>query len=62
MDFQSPPVMAEENKHKYTCLDYRQEMTLLSLRMRLCGDSVSDEEKQDILKEMRYIEAAMQMD
>ena len=54
--------MAEENKHKYTCLDYRQEMTLLSLRMRLCRNSVSDEEIQDILKEMRYIEAAMQMD
>lgn len=54
--------MAEENKHKYTCLDYRQEMTLLSLRMRLCGDSVSDEEKQDIFKEIRYIEAAMQLD
>jgi len=54
--------MAEENKHKYTCLDYRQEMTLLSLRMRLFGDSVSDEEKQDLLKEIRHIEAAMQMD
>ncbi|MDP3285928.1 MAG: hypothetical protein Q8M56_15975 [Desulfobacterales bacterium] len=62
MDFQFPPVMAEEYKHKYTCLDYRQEMILLSLRMRLCGDSVSDEEKQDILKEIRHIEAAMQMD
>ena len=54
--------MAEENKHRYTCLDYRQEMTLLALRMHLCGNSVSDEEKQDILKEIRYIEAAMQMD
>jgi hypothetical protein len=54
--------MAEENKRKYTCLDYRQEMTLLALRMRLCGDSVSDKEKQDILKEIRYIEAAMQFD
>jgi len=53
--------MAEENKRKYTCLDYRQEMTLLALRMRLCGNSVSDEEKQDILKEIREIETAMQM-
>jgi hypothetical protein len=53
--------MAEENKRKYTCLDYRQEMTLLGLRMRLCGNSVSDEEKQDLLKKIREIETAMQM-
>gem|GEM_PF-3276528 len=37
-------------------------MTLLSLRMRLCGNSASDEEKQDILKEICEIESAMQMD
>jgi len=60
--FTKPSIMAEGNKCKYTCLDYRQEMTLLSLRIRLCGDSVSDEEKQNILKEIRYIEAAMQLD
>jgi len=60
--FTKPSIMAEENKHRYTCFDYRQEMTLLSLRMRLCGNSVSDEEKQDILKEICEIESAMQMD
>jgi len=60
--FTKPSIMAEENKRKYTCLDYRQEMTLLALRMRLCGNSVSDKEKQDILKEIRSIEAAMQFD
>jgi hypothetical protein len=53
--------MAEENKHKYSCLDYRQEMTLLALRMRLSQKVVSDEEKQDILKEIREIESAMEM-
>ncbi|MDQ1331312.1 MAG: hypothetical protein QG578_1580 [Thermodesulfobacteriota bacterium] len=53
--------MGEENKYKYTCLDYRQEMTLLALRMRLSRDFVSDEEKQNILKEIREIESAMQM-
>jgi len=54
-------IMGEENKDKYSCLDYRQEMTLLALRMRLFRDFVSDEEKQDILKEIREIESAMQM-
>jgi len=53
--------MADENKQKYTCLDYRQEMTLLALRMRLYGNLVSDEEKQDILKVIKEIESAMQM-
>jgi hypothetical protein len=53
--------MTEENKRKYTCLDYRQEMTLLALRIRLCGDSISDAEKQDVSKEIREIESAMQM-
>ena len=61
MLFMKLSIMAEENKRKYTCLDYRQEMTLLALRMRLFGDFVSDEEKQDLLKEIREIETAMQM-
>jgi hypothetical protein len=54
-------IMGEENKHKYTCLEYRQEMTLLALKMRLSRDFVSDVEKQNILKEIREIESAMRM-
>lgn len=36
-------------------------MTLLALRMSLCKDYISDEEKKDILQEIRAIESAMQM-
>jgi len=53
--------VAKENKHKYTCSNYRQEMTLLALRIRLYSDSVSDDEKQDILKAIRELQSAMQM-
>jgi len=54
--------MAEGKKHIYTCRDYRQEMTLLALKMRLASNEISEEEKQHILSEISKIELAMEMD
>ena len=54
--------MPAEKKHIYTCRNYRQEMTLLALKMRLASNEISENEKQHILSEIREIEIAMEMD
>jgi hypothetical protein len=54
--------MPAEKKHTYTCGNYRQEMTLLALKMRLTSNDISEKEKQHILSEIREIELAMEMD
>lgn len=45
----------------YTCSDYRLEMILLGLRRRLNEENLSDPEKDRLLKEIRKIEAEMEM-
>jgi len=45
--------MPAEKKHIYTCRDYRQEMTLLALKMRLSNIEMTEKEKQHILSEIR---------
>jgi hypothetical protein len=45
----------------YTCSDYRLEMILLGLRRRLNEEPLSASEKERILKEIRKIEAEMEM-
>jgi hypothetical protein len=45
----------------YTCSDYRLEMMLLGLRRRLSEETLSESEKERILKEIRKIEAEMEM-
>jgi len=54
--------MPADKKHIYTCRDYRQEMTLLALKMRLSNIEMTEKEKQHILSEIREIELAMEMD
>lgn len=54
--------MASEKKHTYTCRDYRQERTLLALKLRLSNNQISEKERQNILSEIRKIEHAMGMD
>jgi len=49
------------NQNKYTCNEYRQEMILLSLRLRLNKPDVTEAEKETIRNEIKKIEAAMQM-
>lgn len=47
---------------KYTCTDYRTEMILLGLKRRLELADLSAEEKEDILKQIKKLEAAMELD
>ena len=47
---------------KYTCTDYRTEMILLGLKRRLEQKDLSAEEKEDILKQIKKLEAAMGFD
>ena len=47
---------------KYTCTDYRTEMILLGLKRRLELEDLSAEEKEEILKQIKKLEAAMGLD
>jgi len=49
------------NENKYTCNEYRQEMILLSLRLRLNKENLPESEKEIIQKEIRQIESTMEM-
>ena len=49
------------NQNKYTCNEYRQEMILLSLRLRLNKENLPESEKEIIKKEIRQLEATMDM-
>ena len=51
-----------ENIQPYTCSEYRQEMMLLGLKNRLSSGNLSDEEKRNIVKEIKKLEAVMCMD
>ena len=46
---------------KYTCGDYRSEMKLLGLKKRLKEENVSEEEKIQILQEIKELEKEMEM-
>ncbi|MBW1821877.1 MAG: hypothetical protein JRI92_08950 [Deltaproteobacteria bacterium] len=46
----------------YTCRDYRQEMMLLGLKNRLSSENLSDEEKRNIVEEIKKLETVMCMD
>jgi hypothetical protein len=45
----------------YTCSDYRLEMILLGIRRRLHEEELLDDEKERLQKEIRRIEAEMEM-
>lgn len=46
----------------YGCMDYRQEMVLLGLKRKLEQEDLSEPEKQEILRDIRLLESAMDMD
>lgn len=56
------PITMEEKTCKYTCEEYRREMTLLALKMRLSSPGLSEKEEKDILNNIREIEISMRMD
>ena len=58
MTYSVPP---KNTSGKYTCNEYRQEMILLSLQLRLNKENVPESEKKLIQKEIQQIEIAMDM-
>ena len=46
----------------YTCSEYREEMLLLSLRRRLHAESLTEEERAELRRQIRDLEASMGMD
>jgi hypothetical protein len=47
---------------EYTCKDYRSEMKLLGLKRRLEEENLGEEEKAQIVQEIKELEKAMKMD
>ena len=47
---------------EYTCNDYRTEMILLGLKRRLELEDLSAEEREEILKQIKKLEAKMGLD
>jgi len=56
------PGQSELPMTNYTCADYRIEMILLSLRQRLQREDLSEEERSDIVSQMKKLEAALELD
>jgi len=46
---------------KYTCVDYRSEMKLLGLKRRLEEENLSEEERDQIVQEIKELERKMDM-
>jgi hypothetical protein len=46
---------------KYTCVDYRSEMKLLGLKRRLEEENLSEEERAQIVQEIKDLEKKMDM-
>ncbi|MEA3361315.1 MAG: hypothetical protein U9R17_18180 [Thermodesulfobacteriota bacterium] len=46
---------------KYTCVDYRSEMKLLGLKRRLKDKNLSEEERAQIIQEIKELEKKMDM-
>lgn len=46
----------------YGCTDYRQEMILAGLRVRLQREDLSEEEQNALLKEIKKLETAAGLD
>jgi hypothetical protein len=51
-----------KNDSRHTCVDYREEMTILGLKRRLREQNISEEEKQAIILEIKRLESLMQID
>jgi len=47
---------------KYTCTEYREEMLLIGLRRQLNREDISEDEKKELLKQIKKLEAEMDMD
>ncbi|MBF0468866.1 MAG: hypothetical protein HQK61_08280 [Desulfamplus sp.] len=48
-----------EEKIRYTCNEYREEMILAALRQRLANEQLTLDERQTLIKEIEKIENEM---
>jgi len=48
--------------HRYTCREYREEMTLLGLNQRLKDADLTEEERRRVEEDIRRLETEMGMD
>ncbi len=55
-------LQAPMKNKRYTCNDYRQEMILVGLRKQLGNPQLSKTEKDELEKQIRQLEAEMDMD
>ncbi len=46
----------KEQSHTYTCNEYREEMILVALHKKLQQENLSEEEKEELLKEIKKLE------
>jgi hypothetical protein len=51
-----------KNGNSYTCTDYRAEMILLGLALRLKDEGLDNRQKEELQREIKTIEAEMGMD
>lgn len=51
-----------EQEARYTCMEYRREMVLLGLKLRLSQESLTEGERKAVLEQVRKLEADMSMD
>jgi hypothetical protein len=49
------------DKGSYTCIDYREEMILLSLHRRLHQNNLTESEKEKLINEIKKIESLLQL-
>ena len=49
-------------KNKYTCNEYREEMILLGLQKKLTSPGLTEEEKEELNKEIKEITKLMDME
>ncbi len=50
------------SKLVYTCNEYREEMILLGLRRRLSNDELTDNQRKELIAEIKEIEQKMDME
>lgn len=51
--------MSKETPNRYTCNEYREEMTLVGLRRHLARTDISESERVLLLAEIEKLEARM---
>ena len=56
------PAGRSQPSARYTCLDYRQEMTLLALQRRLNDPDLLEAERSSLRSEIRRIQTEMGME